>query len=55
MNVGLFDMVAEEHDVDVYVLQPRRNPQTRESFLHAVRFLGVEGVLSGCTSMTAIS
>ena len=25
VNVGLFDMVAEEHDVDINTLEPQRN------------------------------
>ena len=44
VSVGLFDMVAEDHGVDIYVLQPSRNTETHESFLHAVRFSAGEGV-----------
>lgn len=28
VNVGLFDMVAEKHDVDIYTLEPQWNPST---------------------------
>ena len=31
VNVGLFDMVAEEHVVDIYTLEPQRNPSMCES------------------------
>ena len=44
VNVSLFEMVAEEHNVDIYVLQPEVNRQTRQGFLHALRFSAVEGV-----------
>ncbi|CAK0787947.1 hypothetical protein CVIRNUC_011169 [Coccomyxa viridis] len=42
VNVSLFEMVAEEHNVDIYVLQPEVNRQTRQGFLHALRFSAVE-------------
>ena len=38
VNVGVFEMVAEEHDVDIYVLEAQMLKETRESVLHAVRY-----------------
>ena len=45
VNVGVFEMVAEEHDVDIYVLEAQINTETHESVLHAVRYSAGGGEL----------
>ena len=45
VNVGVFEIVAEEHDVDIYVLEAQMNTHTRENVLHAVRYSAWEGEL----------
>ncbi len=47
MNVDVFDMVAEDHKVDVYTLEPQLNEVTKESCLHAVHFPTKEGASKG--------
>ena len=33
--MGVFNVRAEQHDVDIHVLKPQLNPATYEIFLHA--------------------
>ena len=49
VNVGLFDLVAEQHGVDIYTLEPQINVVTKESWLQpeAVHFPREEGAVFG--------
>ena len=52
VNVSLFDLVADIHDVDVYTLEPQRLAVTGKGYLHAIRFTSEKGAVQGWRSCT---